>query len=286
MPQTLTERKVKSFFTKKRHADSHKGDNGTCLVVGGSADFVGAPALAAMAALACLRAGVDLCIVAAPENPGWVISSYSPDLIVIKLPGRTFSTRHLRQVMQAQKKSDVTLVGPGIGRNNQVLAFAKELVRRNSKPIVIDADALRACAGKRFSAPTVITPHAKEFEVFTGRQVFGLDLKGKIRAVKGAALKHNCIILLKGKTDIISDGREVFLNRTGNAGMTVGGTGDVLAGLCTGFIALDLKPLHAACAAAFVNGSIGDRLLDRMSYSFIASDFISEIPFWVKKLAR
>ncbi len=285
MQEILTARKVKSFFPKRRE-DSHKGENGTCLVVGGSADFAGAPALAAMASLAALRAGIDLCIVAAPENAGWIINSYSPDLIVKKLRGETFAKRHLPQLMQLCKKADVILVGPGLGRKKQTLGFAREFAKRALKPLVIDADALRACAGLKFKTPAVLTPHAKEFEVFTGMHIVGLPIAEKIRMVKGAARKHRCVVLLKGKTDIISDGKRVFLNRTGNARMTVGGTGDVLAGLCTGFIALGMEPLHAACAAAFVNGGIGDWLLGKMGYSFIASDFIMEIPSWTKKFVR
>lgn len=277
---------VRKFFTEKRRPDSHKGENGTCLVIGGSADFVGAPALAAMAALSCLRAGVDICIVAAPENPGWVINSYSPDLIVKKFPGNTFAKKHLRQAIGVQKKADVTLIGPGLGRSRQTLGFAREFAKRNKKPIVIDADALRACAGMKFRAQTAITPHAKEFEVFTGTQIIGLGMGKKIMIAKRAAREHNCTILLKGHGDIITDGYRVFINRTGNAGMTVGGTGDVLAGLCTGFIALGAEPFGAACAAAYVNGKIGAKLLGKMGYSFIASDFLREIPHWAKKLVR
>ncbi len=285
-PIILNERKIKSFFTKKRSPDSHKGENGTCLVIGGSADFAGAPALAAMASLSCLRAGVDLCIVAAPENPGWVINSYSPDLIVKKLAGNTFSKKHIGRVFGIQKKADVALLGPGLGRNRQALAFAREFAKRNKKPIVIDADALRACAGMKFSAPALLTPHAKEFEVFTGKHIFGLGIAQKMRIAAQAANKHHCTILLKGRNDIITDGKRVFINRTGNAGMTVGGTGDVLAGLCTGFIALGLSPLHAASAAAFINGKIGDALMAKMGCSFIASDFILQIPRWAKKFVR
>ena len=107
-----------------------------------------------------------------------------------------------------------------------------------------------------------------------------------MKAVKEAAAKHRCVILLKGRVDIISDGKKVALNRTGNSGMTVGGTGDVLAGICAGFMGLGLSPFNAACAAAFVNGTIGDKLLRKMSYGFLASDFVKEIPVQVKRIMK
>lgn len=286
MPETLTEKKVKSFFTKKRRLDSHKGQNGVVLVIGGSENLVGAPALAAMSALASLRSGIDLCIVAAPEKVGWAINTYSPDLIVKKLPGKNFSKKHIKKILSLSKKSDAILIGPGMGKEKSTLALARGFVARNKRPIVIDADALRACVGMKFTSPTIITPHANEFLDFSGKKISGKKLGEKIALAKQVAKKHNCVVLLKGRVDVISDGKKVFLNRTGNPGMTVGGTGDILAGICTGFLALGAKPLHAACAAAFINGKIGDSLLKKMGYGFIASDIIPQIPFWVKKLVH
>lgn len=285
MPQTLSFPLVRKFF-RKRKKDSHKGQNGKALIIGGCEELAGAPALAAMASIACLRSGIDLCTVAAPEKVGWAINSYSPDIIVKKIPGRHFALRHLKTVLGIEKKSDAALVGPGMGRANKTLRFARQLVKKAKGPLVIDADALKACAGMRFYGNAIITPHAKEFEIFSGKKIEGKNLFEKTMIAKEVARKHNCVVLLKGRIDIITDGSKVFLNRTGNAGMTVGGTGDVLAGMCTGLLALGAGPTEAAAAAAYVNGRIGDALYRKMGYSYIASDFIREIPNIIKKLLQ
>lgn len=256
------------------------------LVIGGCEKFTGAPALAAMAALASLRSGTDLCTVAAPQKAAWVISTYSPDLIAEKLPGKGFSERHLRRLLELQKNADATLIGPGMGREKKPMALARQFAAKSKGAMVVDADALFACAGMKFKMPAIITPHAHEFLEFTAIKIEGKKLGEKIKIVEKSARKHNCTILLKGRVDIISDGAATFINSTGNAGMSVGGTGDVLAGLCAGFSALGATPVNAAAAAAFVNGKIGDGLFKKMGYSFIASDFIGQIPKWIKKILQ
>ena len=285
MPENLNLQKIKKFL-KPRNTNSHKGDNGRVLVIGGSDELAGAPALAAMAALSTLRSGVDLCTVAAPQRAGWAINKYSPDLIVKKLPGSIISTRHVKMLLAMEKNADATLMGPGAGREKATLLAIKRFVRNSKSRLVLDADALRACAKMKLKNKALITPHAKEFEIFSGVSLEGMGIMGKVRAVKMAALKYNCTILLKGKIDVITDGKTVFLNRTGNAAMTVGGTGDVLAGICAGFCALGADFVQAAAAAAFVNGKIGEKLYGKMGYSLIASDFIPEIQYWIKKIVR
>ncbi len=256
MAETITQSYVKGLF-KKRPKSSHKGENGTCLIIGGSDDLVGAPALGAMSALACLRSGVDLCHVLAPEKTGWAINTYAPDLIVHKATGKILSEKHLKTAFELEKKSDSILIGPGMGREKKTLSFANKFASKTRKTIVIDADAIRACSKMRFNGNAIITPHAKEFELFTGKNISGKTLKEKIELVKNAAEKYNCVVLFKNPIDIVSDGKKVFLVKGGNPGMTKGGTGDVLAGLCTGFSALGLKPLDAALAASFVNKKSG-----------------------------
>ena len=285
MPKTITEQEIKKYF-KKRKADSHKGDNGTALIIGGSTDLIGAPALAGMSTMACLRAVIDLCYVAAPEKAGLLINGFAPDLMVKKLKGDYFTKKHLKHVLVLEKKADVVLIGPGIGLEKQTISFVKEFVKKSKKPIIIDADAIKACAKMKFNGAVLLTPHKKEFELFSGKKLFEKTLTEKISIVNMIALKHKCIILLKGKTDIISNGKQVVLNKTGNAGMTVGGTGDSLAGLCTGFTAQGLNLFDSAKASAFVNGKIGDKLYKKMGYSFIASEFAKEIPFWIKNIIK
>lgn len=276
---------VKSCY-KRRSPYSHKGDNGRVLIVGGSGDFAGAPALAAMGALAALRTGIDLAVIAAPEKAGWAMSEYSPDIIVKKFGGSKFTPAHVREIAALSRGFDSILIGPGLGRAKQTASFCRTLAKKIKQPMVIDADALKALAGARFRAPVIITPHAGEFEIFTGRKLKTKTRKNSAELaglVKFAAKKHNCTILLKGRTDIISDGTRVKLNSTGNAGMTKGGTGDVLAGICAALLALHNEPFKAACAAAYINGRAGDILLRKKGYGFIAGDLPQAIPEVIKK---
>ncbi|MFH1392041.1 MAG: NAD(P)H-hydrate dehydratase, partial [Candidatus Diapherotrites archaeon] len=177
-------------------------------------------------------------------------------------------------------------IGPGLGEEKQTQLFVKEFVKKRKKKIVIDADGIKACAGMTFKGNVLLTPHEKEFEIFSGEKISGKTLNKKTKIVKAIAIKHNCVILLKGKNDVISDGKKIILNKTGNAGMTVAGTGDSLAGLCVGFSALGLSLMQSAEAGAFVNGKIGDSLYKKMGFSYIASDFAKEIPYWIKKLVK
>ena len=281
----LTEKKIKKFF-KKRKTTSHKGQNGRVLVIAGSEKLPGAAALCAISSLATVRSGVDLCTIAAPEKAGWLIHTYSPDLIVRKMNGSAFSPKHLRETLKLEKEADATIMGPGMGREEKTLQFIRKFVQRANGKIVLDADALAACRRMKFKHGALITPHAEEFRIFTGIKIEGKNLGDKIKIVKKAARAYNCTILLKGKIDIISDGKEVLLNKTGNAAMTVGGTGDILAGLCTGFIALGAGMKEAAGAAAFVNGKIGEELFGKLGYGLAASDFLEKIPQWTKRLLK
>jgi len=273
---------IKKLF-KKRKSNSHKGENGKVLVIAGSDEYSGAPVLVAMSSLACLRTGADLCHVLTPEKTGFVVNAYSPDLIVHKVKGQKLTKKHVKKALELEKKVDSVLIGPGLGREKTTLSFVREVVKKTRKPIVIDADAIHACKGMKFNKAVLLTPHQKEFEIFSEKKL-PKNLKEKSSLVKKTALKHNCVILLKNPIDIISNGKKIVFNKTGNPGMTVGGTGDVLAGLCVGFSALRLNLFDAAKAAAFVNGKIGDKLFKKKGYSFIASDFLNEIPFWIKKL--
>lgn len=280
---------VKTYFSKiKRNPNSHKGENGKVLVIGGSNDLVGAPALAAMSALACLRTGVDLVFVATLEKPGWAMSTYSPDLIVKKLKGGKWSPNHLKPLLEMAKNSDVVLIGNGMGREKKTLSLIRKFVRQCRTKIVLDADAIYACSRMRFERPCLITPHSKEFLEFCGKSVEGTPPGTRISIAQKAAKKHNCTILLKGKsagiTDIVTDGQNAYANKTGHRSMTRGGTGDILAGLCAGFIALGSSEIQAACAAAYINGKIGRELYKKLGYSLIASDFIAQIPEMIKKL--
>ncbi|MFH1053480.1 MAG: NAD(P)H-hydrate dehydratase [Candidatus Woesearchaeota archaeon] len=258
----------------KRNKSSHKGDNGRLLIIGGSRDYVGAVALAGLAAL---RSGCDWVTIAAPEKVGYAINAISPDLVVKKYRGDDFCASRAKDILKFEKENrfDAVLIGSGIGMHAKtfVKKFVKDYCNKKpNKPLVIDADALKHIKLQDLRHKNaVLTPHQKEFEIL---------LKNS-KLDKEVFRKHinNNIILIKGPVDQIISKNKTFYNKTGNPGMTKAGTGDVLAGICAGFVAQGLSLQQSAINAAFINGIIGDRLLkDRKgAYSFIASDIIGDI---------
>lgn len=267
----------------RRRPDSHKGENGRVLVVGGSSRYVGAPALAALSAL---RSGVDLATVASPRETARIINTFSPDLITVKLPCEDLVPEALPHLLPELERCEALIVGPGLGGREEtrkaVLSLLEEVERKHpSLPVLLDADALRAV---RRLQRMVLTPHAGEFRTVTGREAPG-GLEERARVVAEEARKLGCVILLKGRVDVISSaGGEVLLNRTGNPGMTVGGTGDVLSGVVGGLMAQGLAPFEAAWAGAYVNGLAGDLCLKEKGYGFTASDLIGKLPYVFKAL--
>lgn len=255
-------------LVKERPATAHKGDAGKVLIIGGSKDYVGAPLLAALA-VAALRTGTDWVTVAAPEKVAWAINAYAPDIITKKISGDYFSAMHVKEILILSEQFDVILLGPGIGM--QATPFVKQYVRkiqRIKKPLVIDADALKVLKIQDVKN-ALFTPHKKEFELLLKNSKFTQKNFQK-------KLGSN-VVLVKGHLDEIFSQDKVKLNRTGNPGMTVGGTGDVLAGLCAGFAAQSGDIFTSACAAAFVNGMCGDECFKELGYGLIASDLLQKV---------
>jgi ADP-dependent NAD(P)H-hydrate dehydratase / NAD(P)H-hydrate epimerase len=260
---------IQPFLT--RPATSHKGDAGRVLVIGGGA-YSGAPALAALAAL---RAGADIATVAAPESVSDIIASFSPDLIVRPLSADRLVDEDIPIISELIKKHDVVVMGMGIGNEDGTLAAVRKIIPL-CKKAVVDADALTPDVIRSDHGDIIVTPHAGEMKRLSGADV-PEDEKEKLKLVTDFAKNHELTVLLKGRVDIISDGTEVRASRTGNAGMTVGGTGDVLAGL-TGALFAKHDAFSSACAAAFVNGTAGDLAFSRFGYGLLATDVIDCIP--------
>jgi NAD(P)H-hydrate epimerase len=263
-----------------RSPDAHKGEFGRLLVVGGSEIFTGAPTLVAMAAY---RTGTDLVFVAAPEKAAQAISSLSPNLITIKLPGYNFSVAHVRLLREHLEKASAIVIGPGLGLAKETISAIRKLVAlaiQRRKPLLLDADGLKAIGVIRkrvFDGTTVVTPHAGEFQAITG-SLPSRDLKLRQDEVREAAARSGAVVLLKGHTDIVSDGVRVKLNSTGNPGMTVGGTGDVLSGIVAGLMARGVESFRAAVAGAFVNGAAGDLAEEKLGHHLTPTDLLQHIP--------
>jgi NAD(P)H-hydrate epimerase len=267
---------------KRRTASSHKGDFGRLLVVGGSETYSGAPALTAMGAYA---AGVDIVYVAAPEEAASVIAGFSSSLITLKLRGQRLSRKNLSAALEFIDKVDAVAIGPGLGMHEETVATISmflDKVNEAGIPVLLDADGLKAFpswGGKIETA--VFTPHRSEFKILTGKNI-ECALSEQRDIVRKEASKLGATILLKGSVDVISDGSRTRCNRTGNPGMTVGGTGDVLAGVVSGYLASGVNPMQAAVTGAFVNGAAGDAAYEEKGYNFEASDLLEKIPLVIK----
>jgi hydroxyethylthiazole kinase-like uncharacterized protein yjeF len=268
------------LLTKKtRTASAHKGDFGRLLVIGGSKVFSGAPALVSLAAL---RTGVDIVYLAAPAKTAYAVSSFSPDLITLKLKGDHLSSGNLEALQPYLETVDAVVMGPGMGVDAETREFVRESVtaiESAGKPLLLDADGLKAFAEfkRALRVPLVLTPHAGEYAILTGRKL-SESLEERIAEVQETAEALNAVILLKGQVDLVCDAKRVKLNFTGNPGMTVGGTGDVLSGIVGALIAQKADPFEAAVAGAFVNGAAGDFVAGDIGYHLVATDLLEWIP--------
>lgn len=261
---------------KKREIASHKGNNGTVLVVGGSNDYSGAPTLAGLSAF---KSGVDLVYVACPESVAPTIRSYSPDLIVNTLSHDFIVDDDVDKIIELSNKADSVVIGCGMGRDNETALAVNEIVSEIKKPMVLDADALKLVYTdiiKETKSEIMVTPHSTEFKALFNIKM-PESLEEKIETVSKAARENNCVVLLKGRFDIISNGKKTRLNKTGNPGMTVGGTGDCLAGLVSGLMAQGHDAFEAACLGAYINGRAGDMASIKYKYQFMASDMLKYI---------
>ncbi len=266
---------IQPFLT--RPVSSHKGDAGRVLVIGGGA-YSGAPALAALAAL---RAGADIATVAAPKSVSDIIASFSPNLIVRPLSGDRLVEKDIPVISELIKKHDVVVIGMGLGNEDATLAAVMKIFPLCRKAVV-DADALMPDVIQAGHGDIIVTPHAGELKRLSGEADVPVGEKEKLEFVTDFAKNREITVLLKGQIDLISDGKEVRANRTGNAGMTVGGTGDVLAGL-TGALFAKHDAFPSACAAAFINGAAGDLAFSQFGYGLLATDVIDRIPEVMKK---
>jgi NAD(P)H-hydrate epimerase len=273
-----------SVYYPKPFLESHKGDNGKVLIIGGG-PFTGAPALAGMAAY---RTGVDLVRIATPSDAYPVVASYSPNFIVHPLSGGYLKPKDIEVILNFLPNVDCVVIGPGLGAHKSTRSAVRTILKKCTKPVLIDADGIKAAGEKRSVLTTnrsltgVITPHLAEFMVLAGEKLPD-SIPDRSEVVKKYAKKLKLTIILKGPIDIISDGTNIKLNRTGNPGMTVGGTGDVLAGIVGGLLAKGLSPYNAARVGSFVNGYSGDLAFEELKYSMLATDVIDKIPLTLNR---
>jgi NAD(P)H-hydrate epimerase len=267
-----------SLVEKNRPPESHKGDFGKLLVIGGNEVYSGAPALVALAAL---RTGVDIAYIAAPEKVAHTISAMSPSLITVKLKGEHLNPSNAPIIKRYLEASTAVVIGPGLGQHRETTVTVKEVLRMIEKektPLLLDADGLKAFAEfkRKLKCPLLLTPHSGEYKILTGRKL-PEDLEQRAAKVGKVARELEATILSKGHVDVVSDGKRVKFNFVGNPGMTVGGTGDVLSGIVGAFLAQGADPFEAAVAGAFINGAAGDFVQREKGYHMVPTDLIEQI---------
>lgn len=264
----------------KRDFLSHKGMNGRVLIVGGSIDYYGAPILAGLGAL---YSGADLVHLYVPECNFDVTRSMYPDFIVKKYSGERLSERAAAEIVKYGKKMDSVLIGPGLGDGETVVEGVLEIIKNLHIPTVLDANAISAIKSvEKFplQQQIVITPHHNEFRNLIDREIDVEDKDSKsIILLRSLSMDLHINVLLKGPRDYVSSEEgHVEINDTGNAGMTVGGSGDVLAGVVATLLAQRLEGYDAARAAAYVVGKAGDRLKKKKGYNYSSSDLAFMLP--------
>ena len=253
-----------------RDPTAHKGEFGAVRVVGGG-PYTGAPALSARAAL---RAGADLASVACPEAVAAEVQGYSENLIVDALPGDRLGPEHVETLLAVAEEADCVVLGPGLGDHDDTLEAVRAFLASFDGTAVVDADALQVVPDVETEATLVCTPHQGELRAMGGETAD--DPAERADRVATFAEELGATLLVKGAQDVVTDGATTRRNRTGNPGMTVGGTGDVLAGVC-GAVACSLDPLDAAAVAAYANGRAGDLVVEECGYGLTATDLLEAV---------
>lgn len=265
-----------------RKKDAHKGDFGRVLLLCGSEGYTGAAALSAMGAL---RSGAGLVYLGVPRCIYAIEAVKLTEPIVFPLEDRcgTVSVHALKQVLSMLHKMDAVLIGPGLGRSQGVTELVTGVLREFKGPVVLDADGINAIAPHKDilrgrEGVTVLTPHAGEFHRLGG------DVTGeRYDDATAFASDYGCILLLKGHDTLITDGKTTYVNPTGNPGMAVGGSGDVLSGILVSLLGQGLDPLQATACAAFLHGAAGDACAREMGqYGMLPTDMLQILPRLMK----
>ncbi|RDJ31319.1 MAG: NAD(P)H-hydrate dehydratase [Crenarchaeota archaeon] len=272
-------------FIPARNSNSRKGDNGTVLVVGGSYIYHGAPILSSLAALRC---GTDLVYTAIPKVNVQSTRAISPNLIVIPLVDQKLTRGAVRKLLgQIPKSLDSATIGMGLSvQDNEALKILVKSLIDSDVRLSLDASALVSDVLPLIpNTNSVVTPHVGEF-----KRLFGdsppSNLKQRINMVEKFAKEFSVTILLKGSTDVISDGKNTYLNPKKTPAMTVGGTGDVLSGLVAGMLSKNRNSLESAVAATYINGQAGKIVQRKVGLHMTSMDLIDVLPQAMKPFDR
>ncbi len=265
-----------------RDPQGHKGSFGKILLLCGSRGYTGAAYLAAMGAL---RSGAGLVFLGVPESIYAIEAVKLHEPVVFPLSefeGR-LSAMAIPEVLTRLPQMDAVLVGCGLGKSEGTLAVVKSVLENAECPVVVDADGINVLAEHKDilrgrQHPTILTPHEGEFQRFGG--TIGED---RMAASAYFAMEWNSVVLLKGHGTCVTDGKAGYRNPTGNPGMAVGGSGDVLAGVITALLGQGLAPLEAAACGAWLHGAAGDICARELGqYGMLPTDMLNVLPRLLK----
>ena len=265
-----------------RNPWGHKGNFGKLLLLCGSRGYTGAAFFAAMGAL---RSGAGLVFLGVPESIYGIEAVKLNEPVIFPLPdaGGRLSADAVPEILTRRPQMDAVLVGPGLGQSEGTLAVVRAVLEKAECPVVVDADGINVLSAHRDllrgrKSPTILTPHDGEFARLGG--VIGED---RMAAAAALAEELGCTVLLKGHETCITDGTDGYINPTGNPGMAVGGSGDVLAGVITALLGAGLPPLEAAACGAWLHGAAGDRCAAELGqYGMLPTDMLSALPRLMK----
>ena len=261
---------------------AHKGNFGRILLLCGSRGYTGAAYLAAMGAL---RTGAGLTYLGVPESIYAIEAVKLNEPIVFPLPDDDgkLAASAAEEIKGLLPKMDAVLIGPGLGQSKGTLAALKVVLRDCQGVVVVDADGINLLAQHKYllrgrTAPTVLTPHEGEFA-----RIAGGVATDRQTAAEQLALELGAVVVLKGHGTIITDGTVTYRNPTGNPGMAVGGSGDVLAGMVVSLLGQGIDPVEAAAAAVWLHGAAGDVCAEKLGqYAMLPTDILEELPRLMK----
>ena len=266
----------------ERNPWGHKGDFGKILLLCGSRGYTGAAALSAMGAL---RTGAGLVFLGVPESIYAIEACKLNEPVVFPLPDEDgkLSLKSIDEITSRLPRIDAVLIGCGLGQSQGTMAVLKAVLENAECPVVVDADGINLLARninllRERTAPTILTPHDGEFARLGG--VIGDE---RMVSARDFAEQTGCILLLKGHRTCISDGTTCYENTTGNPGMAVGGSGDVLAGMIVSLLGQGIAPLEAAACGAWLHGAAGDLCAAQLGqYGMLPTDMLNVLPRLLK----
>ena len=273
---------------RKRKPDTHKGDYGYVLVVGASPGLTGAVCLSSLAAL---RMGAGLVTAAVPKTLNSIFETKLTEVMTLPLKDDKgfLSLDGFSDISNVLDRVDVIVLGPGASRGPSAQMLLLKIIKEVNKPLIIDADGINALAGnldilkKRRAKNIILTPHLGEFSRISGLSIDKIKKKRK-SLVKEFALRYNLTLVLKGYGSLISDGKKVIENKTGNPGMATAGSGDVLTGMIAALVAQGVGAFEATKVATYLHGLAGDLAAKDLTQNcLIACDIIDYIPKALKR---